>query len=319
MNTVEQLKSLQPQQSMGEKLSKTVSDVSQLTSKMNEISAFLSEASIESGNKPFDLKTFARELVLKQNKSDAQNNNNNEDVTNNKPLTKKLKQQTKKVLTPLVKYLLQSDRLLKLLETQVNKVLSTAKVNQVRVEGGQIQAQPITTPELNKAINNINQITTTYIKSVDKYALRVYNTKPITTTKELQQNLSLKHMVDFIQTVLSIYLLLLKVQIKIRKAKDAGAAINAMLTVPPQPLVAERFTQLALENTAAEQKKLDDLESSYAWISEVKEKIAFYGSKYEIQSNKLRNIQQVLDQFQQSSIQKISNTLNMTGSVEKTK
>lgn len=325
MNTLDNLKKLQPTTppSMGKNLAKTTDSISKLTSNMNEISSFLNESSTNSGDKPFNLKTFAREFTAKQSKSDT---TETDKVTNSKPITRKVKQISAKTLKTVVQKVLTSDRLLKLLEKQTSKILSQAKVNYVKSEDGKLVAQPIQSEQVDKALANVQKITTAFVENVDKYLSRLYNTKPITSTKELQQNLSLNHIVDFIENVVAIYMLILKVKIKIRKAQDAAAAANALLTAPPQPLVAARFTQMALENTAAEQKQLDDLADTQGWISELKKKIDFYGGKYEKQKNILLSIQTSINAYTQATANKalqstnnqISGSINnITGSLNK--
>ncbi len=78
----------------------------------------------------------------------------------------------------------------------------------------------------------------------------------------------------------------IKIKIKIRKALDLSAASNALAQVPvPNVALAAKLTQQAVQNTAAEQKQLDDLAATQELILAVKRKIDFYGKKYEININ----------------------------------
>ena len=49
-------------------LQKTIESISKLSSKSNEITSFLNDASIAGGSQPFNISTFAREFVLKSNR-----------------------------------------------------------------------------------------------------------------------------------------------------------------------------------------------------------------------------------------------------------
>jgi hypothetical protein len=297
-------------------LQKTIQSVSKLSSKSNEISSFLNNASIASGNGPFNLSKFAREFITKQNNADKTQGNTTK-VTDSKPITRKSKQLIKKVVDTIVANYLRSDRLLITLEKQINKVLKQSNVSYLTIENGQIKAQPIQNKEIDQVINNFQKTINTYVEAVDKYARRIYNTDPIRTTNDLSNNLSLNHMVDFIKTIVSIALLILNLKIKIRKARDKAAAANALLTTPPQPIVAASFIQASLVNTADEQKKLDDLAAAQELILGIKNKIDFYGGKYQKSKNKLLNLKATIDNFQSqlfnSALSGVNNQL--TGSI----
>lgn len=297
-------------------LQKTIQSVSKLSSKSNEISSFLNEASVASGNGPFNLSKFAREFITKQNSAEKTQGNTTK-VTDSKPITRKSKQITKKVVDTIVANYLRSDRLLITLEKQINKVLKQSNVTYVTIENGQITTQPIQNKEIEQVINNFQKTIDTYVEAVDKYARRIYNTDPIKTTNDLRNNLSLNHMVNFIKTIISIALLILNLKIKIRKARDKAAAANALITTPPQPIVAASFIQASLVNTADEQKKLDDLAATQELILGIKNKIDFYGKKYQDSKNKLQNLKVTVDNFQSQlynkSLSGVNNTL--TGSI----
>jgi hypothetical protein len=308
----------------GSKLSgNLLNSISQLSSKSNEISSFLNDASINGGNGPFSLTTFAREFIDKQNKSD---DGQTSQVTDSKPITRKIDQITQKVVDSISQNYIKSNKLLSLLDTQVNSILKQSNVTYVTIENGQIQAQPIQNKEVEQAIKNVQQIINTYVNAVDKYARRIYNTDPIKTLDQLQKNLSLNHVIEFTETVIAVALLILQIKIKIRKSQDAAAAVNALATAPPQPLVAARFAQMALENTASEQKQLDDLAAAQQRIVAIKKKIDFYGKKYEKSKNKLLDLQGTINVYQSQLINKTLSEVNnqltgsynqLTGSLEK--
>ena len=106
-------------------LQKTIQSVSKLSSKSNEISSFLNEASIASGNGPFNLSKFAREFITKQNNADKTQGSTTK-VTDSKPITRKSKQLIKKVVDNIVSNYLRSDRLLITLEKQINTIIREA-------------------------------------------------------------------------------------------------------------------------------------------------------------------------------------------------
>jgi cell division protein ZapA (FtsZ GTPase activity inhibitor) len=207
--------------------------------------------------------------------------------------------------------------MLYLLESQVNRILQQSKVTYVKIENGQILAQPIQNTEINLALVNIQKTINSIVNNIDRYAKRIYNENPINTTDDLKNNLSLNKIIDFINTVLSIYLVALQIQIKIRKSQDIAAAANALATVPPQPLVAARYTQASLELTANEQKKLNDLVAAYFQIKNIDDQITFYGKKYIKQKARLSDLKGTIDSFITSTTNKTLTQLNnqITGSL----
>jgi len=304
-----------PQTSSSKVPNKITDTISQLTSKTNDISSFLNQASINGGNQPFNLVKFAQEFVQKQTTS---NEGQTSQVTDSKPITRKVNQITQKVVSSITNNYIKSNKLLSVLETNLNKILSQNKVNFISVENGQIIAQPIQNQEIETAIQNIQKIINTYVEAVDKYARRVYNTDPIKTTKDLQENLSLNHLIEFIEKVISITLLLLQIKIKIRKARDLVTAANAAAQVPvPNLSLATEYTERATQYTANEQKQLDDLASTQERILAIKNKISFYGKKYEQAKSKLLNLQGLVNNFQQQVSNKTLTSLNnqFTGSL----
>ena len=299
-------------------LQKTVQSISQLSSKSNEISSFLNNASIASGNGPFNLSKFAREFVTKQNQANDTDGQTTK-VTDSKPITRKSNQLIKKVVKSIVDNYLKSGKLILILERQVNTILKQSNVSYVTVENGQIQAQPIQSQQLNQVIENLQKTINTYVNAVDKYGRRIYNTDPIRTTNDLKNNLSLNQIINFIETIISIALIIVNLKIKIRKALDLSAAANAAAQVPvPNIALAAKLTQQAVQNTAAEQKQLDDLAATQELILAVKQKIDFYGKKYERSKNQLLNIQGTLNGFQTQLFNKTLSGVNnqLTGSVD---
>lgn len=298
-------------------LQKTIQSVSQLSSKSNEISSFLNNASIASGNGPFNLSKFAREFVTKQNQANDTDGQTSK-VTDSKPITRKSNQLIKKVVKNITENYLKSEKLILILERQVNTILKQSNVTYVTIENGQIQAQPIQSKQVNQAIENIQKTVTTYVNAVDKYGKRIYNTNPIRTTDDLKNNLSLNQIINFISTIISVALIIVNLKIKIRKALDLSAAANAAAQVPvPNVALAAKLTQQATQNTAAEQKQLDDLAATQELILAVKRKIDFYGKKYERSKNKLLNIQGTLNSFQTQLLSKTLSGINnqLTGSL----
>jgi len=300
-------------------LQKTIQSVSQLSSKSNEISSFLNNASIASGNGPFNLSKFAREFVTKQNQSNDTDGQTKK-VTDSKPITRKSNQLIKRVVKSITENYLRSGKLISLLEKQVNEILKQSKVSYVTVENGQIQTQPIQNQQVNQVIENIQKTVNAYVNAVDRYGRRIYNTSPIRTTDDLKNNLSLNQIINFIETIISVALIIINLKIKIRKALDLSAAANAAAQVPvPNVALAAKLTQQAVQNTAAEQKQLDDLAATQELILAVKRKIDFYGKKYEKSKNKLLNIQNTLNTYQRSLFNKALSGVNnqLTGSIDK--
>ena len=304
-------------------LSKTVESIARLTSKTNEISSFLGDLNIDGGNKPFNLTTFAKNLVTKQSE---QPQSTTSQATDSTPLTNKLKQQQSQIVSSITQNYIQSGRLLNILEKNINKVLAQSNVNYVSIENGKIVAQPIQSKEVEQAIQNIQQIINTYVNAVDKYARRVYNTDPIVTLDDFKKNISLNKLVDITYKVISIVLLILEIKIKLRKANDAAVAANALAQVPvPNIALATEYTQRATQFTATELKQMEDLNGSFQIVSGSREKINFYGKKYQQSKNKLLDLQGTINNYQQqvlnNSLQSLNNQITgsynqITGSIE---
>jgi hypothetical protein len=285
-------------------LQKTIESISQLSSKSNEISSFINDASIDGGNQPFNISTFAREFILKSQQQEQEESTTGK-VTDSKPITRRFQQITKKLVDNIAQNYVRSGRLLSILEKNVNKILSQSNVNFVSVENGQIVAQPIQSQQVNQAIQNIQKTVDTYVLAIDKYARRVYNTDPILTFDQLRKNLSLNKLIPLYDKILAVKLLLLEIQIKRRKAQDLVIAANAASQVPvPNVALATEYTQRATQYTANELNSLEDLAEAYKEFEAIKKKVEFYGTKYEKTKNQLLNIQQTINTFQSQIINK---------------
>jgi hypothetical protein len=285
-------------------LQKTIESISQLSSKSNEISSFINDASIDGGNQPFNISTFAREFILKSQQQEQEESTTGK-VTDSKPITRRFQQITKKLVDNIAQNYVRSGRLLSILEKNVNKILSQSNVNFVSVENGQIVAQPIQSQQVNQAIQNIQKTVDTYVLAIDKYARRVYNTDPILTVDQLRKNLSLNKLIPLYDKILAVKLLLLEIQIKRRKAQDLVIAANAASQIPvPNVALATEYTQRATQYTANELNSLEDLAEAYKEFEAIKKKVEFYGTKYEKTKNQLLNIQQTINTFQSQIINK---------------
>ena len=297
-------------------LQKTVESISQLSSKSNEISSFINDAGIAGGNQPFNISTFAREFIFKSQQQEQEESTTGK-VTDSKPITRRFQQITKKLVDNIAQNYVRSGRLLSILEKNVNKILSQSNVNFVSVENGQIVAQPIQSQQVDQAIKNIQETVNTYVKAVDKYARRVYNTDPILSLEQFKKNLSLNKLVDIIDKVIAIKADILLLKIKVRKARDLTTAANAAAQVPvPNLSLALEYTERATQYTANELKQLQDLRAAFLIITELKKQIDFYGTKYEKTKNKLLNIQQTINNFQSQVFNKALTQVNnqLTGS-----
>ena len=297
-------------------LQKTVESISQLSSKSNEISSFINDAGIAGGNQPFNISTFAREFIFKSQQQEQEESTTGK-VTDSKPITRRIKQITKKLVDNIAQNYVRSGRLLSILEKNVNKVLAQSNVNFVSVENGKIVAQPIQSQQVNQAIQNIQKTVDTYVLAVDKYARRVYNTDEIRTVDQLRQNLSLNKLIPIYDKILAVKLEILQIQIKRRKAQDLIIAANAASQVPvPNVALATEYAQRATQYTANELNSLEDLAEAYKEFKAIKEKVEFYGTKYEKTKNQLLNIQQTINNYQSQIFNKALTQVNnqLTGS-----
>ena len=242
---------------------------------------------------------IAKEFVTKQSQ---QPTSSTDKTTNTKPITKKLSSILEKQSSSIAKTFLQSQKIISVLDKNVNKILKQNNVSYVSVENGQIIAQPIQNKEINKAITNIQKVINSYINTVDHYARMVYNTDSINSIKQLKpgQNLSLYHVIKF-----------LDIKIKIRKARDLTTAANAAAQVPvPNITLAAEYTERATQYTAAELNQLEDANSSYELITTVRKKIEFYGEKYDKSKSQLLDLKSTLDAFQSLILNKALTEVN---------
>ena len=128
--------------------------------------------------------------------------------------------------------------------------------------------------QVDQAIKNIQETVNTYVKAVDKYARRVYNTDPILSLEQFKNNLSLNKLVDIIDKVIAIKADILIAKIKVRKARDLTTAANAAAQVPvPNLSLAAEYTERATQYTANELKQLQDLRAAFLIITELKKQI----------------------------------------------
>ena len=297
-------------------LQKTIQSISQLSSKSNEISSFINDAGIAGGNQPFNISTFAREFIFKSQQQEQEESTTGK-VTDSKPITRRFQQITKKVVDNIVQNYIRSGKLLTILEKNLNKILSQSNVNYVSVENGQIVAQPIQSQQVDQAIKNIQETVNTYVKAVDKYARRVYNTDPILSLEQFKKNLSLNKLIPLYDKILAVKLEILQIQIKRRKAQDLIIAANAASQVPvPNVALATEYAQRATQYTANELNSLEDLAEAYKEFEAIKEKVEFYGTKYEKTKNQLLNIQQTINNYQSQIFNKALTQVNnqLTGS-----
>jgi hypothetical protein len=297
-------------------LQKTIQSISQLSSKSNEITSFINDASIDGGNQPFNISKFAREFIFKSQQQEQEESTTGK-VTDSKPITRRIKQTTKKLIDNIAQNYVRSGRLLSILEKNVNKILTQSNVNFVSIENGQIVAQPIQSQQTNQAIQNIQKTIDTYVLAVDKYARRVYNTDEIRTVDQLRKNLSLNKLIPLYDKILAVKLEILQIQIKRRKAQDLIIAANAASQVPvPNIALAAEYTQRATQYTANELNSLEDLVEAYKEFENIKKQIVFYGEKYEKTKNQLLNIQQTINDFQSQIFNAVLTQANnqLTGS-----
>jgi hypothetical protein len=234
-------------------------------------------------------------------------------ISNPNPLTKTIILTNTVLSTSLQTALNQQESLLNQLENQIYKLLE--KQNNVKVEkdqNGNITLVPILSENSKTSLNNINKILNTTTSTLDKINIRISNDLPLQNINDFVNNLSLRHVIEFTQKIISILTLILQIQIKIRQAKDLAASANstALGNVPAATIYAFQATQI----TSPEQKQIDDLSAAQSTIGIIKSQILFYQNILQSIINKLQNLldlvistQPALQQNNQN--QQIVNTL----------
>lgn len=298
-------------------LVKTQQTIAGLTNKMNSINIDVNTNNIQGGNQPNSLTELAKQIlttVLNPFQSPSTL------VSNTKPMTGKVEQLLSKQENGINKSFLNSENILLLLEENTNKILNLSDVNYVSIDNGQIVAQPIQNEKITTAVNNIQQVINTYVNTIDRYARMVYNTDPILTSQQIitpGQNISLYHIIKFINTIVALYVKAIEIKIKIRKIQDGITAANALATIPPNIPLATEYTTRALTMTADEKIQMDDAAETLKLIDNTQKRIEFYGQKYDSSKNRLLNLKSLIDEFQNqlinSSLQNVNNYL--TGSL----
>lgn len=253
---------------------KIIQSVSLLTTELNNISSNIKQSSLN--NSSFSLKQWVNNTknVLINNALPSINSN----ITNSKPLTNNINLIKESILLSVNISLNQSEVLINKLENQVYLLIDKQK--NVKIEkdtNGNITLIPILSSQSQNSINNIKKILTSISTNLTKINNRLSNDKSITSTDDILTNLSLKHVLDFTQSILSVMLLIRQIK-NIRKNTQA-AVVVAELSVPASVYTnaGTLLSNIAL-NSEKDQQQLQDLEAAFSTVNITNSQIIFYSN-----------------------------------------
>ena len=291
-------------------INKIVQNISLITTDLNDINSNIRKSSLNEKSS-FSMDRWVeqtRNALLPQILPSLQTL-----ISNPNPLTKTIILTNTVLSISLQTALNQQESLLNQLENQIYKLLE--KQNNVKVEkdqNGNVTLVPILSENSKTSLNNINKILNTTTSTLDKINTRISNDLPLQNINDFVNNLSLRHVIEFTQKIISILTLVLQIQIKIRQAKDLAASANSLTlgNAPAAAIYASQATQI----TSPEQKQIDDLSAAQSTIGIIKSQILFYQNILQSIIDKLQSLlnlvisaQPTLQQNNQN--QQIINTL----------
>jgi hypothetical protein len=293
-------------------INKVVQSVSLLTSEINKLNSNVQESTFNTGV------NFSMNQWVEQTKNALTPQllpSLQTLIGNQKPLTKTITLTNTVIVTSLQTTLNQQDNLLSQLENQIYKLLE--KQNNVKIEkdkDGNVTLVPILSENSQTSLNNINKILSTTTSTLDKINIRISNDLPLRNIDDFVNNLSLKHIIDFTQKIISVLTLTLQIQIKIRQAKDLAASANS-LTLGNAPAAAS-FALQATQISSHEQKQIDDLSAAQSTIGIIKSQILFYQGILQSILIKLQNLLNLITSLQPNTPQQTQQTQQIVNNLQ---
>jgi hypothetical protein len=271
-------------------INKTLQSISLLTNELNYLDSNVKESALN-GRAIFSMNQWVNDTktaLLSQLFPSIQTL-----IGNQKPLTKTLTLTNTIVTAGIQSALNQQDSLVNQLEDQVLKIVE--KQNNVKVEkdeNGNITLVPILTEQSKKSLNNVTKLLKSTIVTIDKINTRISNEKPLKTVDDFVNNLSINHVIEFAEKIIAILTITLQIAVTIRKIKDIAAAANS--TTLGDIASGIVFGENALQYTATEQRRMEDLASAQISISVFKSQILFYQTIIQSIIDKLKEILELL-------------------------
>lgn len=283
-----------------------ITSVDKLTQQMNNLNSGVKSSSFDL-SKAFSLATWVSQVVIDITKArlaeelgtttNTDNQSNQAGTTNSTPLTNKILKSANAILLNIITLQQQIDNQILSLEDQVDNIIDKINTNTtIKLEDGSITQIPIANQQTIAALQNIESITKSLLDKTNKVTIRLSNDKPITNFNDFVNNLSLKHMIEFSQLVISALLLIKNIQKK-RKLIQA-AAIQVETSVPASAYVTtgQAVSEL-LTSAESFQNQINDLNKAYEQIVILKDNVIYFGKINQSQQQSLNNIIVKVDTF----------------------
>lgn len=293
-------------------INKVIQSVSLLTTEVNKLNSNVQESALNIGAN-FSMNQWVeqtRNALTPQLLPSLQTL-----ISNQKPLTKTITLTNTVIVTALQTALNQQDSLINQLENQVYKILE--KQNNVKIEkdkDGNVTLVPILSENSQTSLNNINKILNTTTSTLDKINTRISNKLPLKNVDDFVNNLSLEHIIDFTQKIISILTLILQIQIKIRQAKDLAASVNSATL--GNAAAAAFFASQATQIISPEQKQIDDLSAAQSTLGIIKSQILFYQDILQSILIKLQNLLNLITSLQPNTPQQNPQTQQIVNNLQ---
>jgi hypothetical protein len=293
-------------------INKVIQSVSLLTSEINKLNSNVQESTFNTGV------NFSMNQWVEQTKNALTSQllpSLQTLIGNQKPLTKTITLTNTVIVTSLQTTLNQQDNLLNQLENQIYKLLE--KQNNVKIEkdkDGNVTLVPILSENSQTSLNNINKILSTTTSTLDKINIRISNDLPLRNIDDFVNNLSLKHIIDFTQKIISVLTLTLQIQIKLRQVKDIAASVNSATL--GNAAAAASFALQATQISSPEQKQIDDLSAAQSTIGIIKSQILFYQDILQSILIKLQNLLNLITSLQPNTPQQTQQTQQIVNNLQ---
>lgn len=285
---------------------KLLRNIDLLTQQMNNLNSGVKNSSFNL-NKAFSLATWVSQVVVDITKAKLANSlgttvstdqqSNQYGVTNSTPITSKILKSANTVLLNIITLQQQIDIQILTLEDQVNSVISKINTNTtMQLEDGTIVQIPVADQQTLAALLNIENLAKSLKEKTEKVTIRISNDKPITNINDFVNNLSLKHIVEFSQLLISALILIKQIQISKRKIQSTAVLIETTIAASAYPNTGILLNDI-VNNMENDVNELNDLNKAYEQINILKDNIIFFGKINTQQQQSLNNIINKVDSF----------------------
>lgn len=284
--------------------------LAELSTELNQINDLINESGVSTGfddNKPVSVKSIVK-LLVEEITTEDNKDPKTQGLETNTPLKFRFKRKLGTIFYQVVKEYGQSRRILAVLDNQVNKLLTNAKVNYVIVENGQLTTKAISNPKLDKAFEAVQKRADVVVKITSKIDTRLFSSETPQTLGDLR-NISVYQLLKLYSQVLNAYLSIIQAYLTLDAANRTLS--GAELIVPTVPKVFTSVQKLLEGKTdKIKQRKLDLIETKKT-IDAALSKLEFWKKKTNKTVKVLSGIQTTIENYYSG---KINDKLSFTNS-----